>query len=465
MAFKKYTQCYVHTAGDKPFNEADLAGLAIVHGVLPGALFGALTGLAVGFLAGGPIGALIGIFAGLTVGVALALTDASQKWRFHRLVCVGGLKCAVGIVRRQPEQSELGAFDNDQFFDLQLMPHPTGKYLGKFPVNGEQRDRFEYDYLEESDNYKAIPPTPGVVTGSDAKADIANHPKNDLLIDDPLQGSELVRPTISDLPYDTSYSWLHCEAEGDFWVRVSDLATALGALIAVLAIATGAAAYAGAAAGASWGCTIGGIFGPIGCLIGAILGAILGGLLAGGAAAAISYEIVRAILQAIFDTDPGDVEDANIGDGELGPISEGDRVLVFGEHVYDGFHQGWHEIHPLMAVVKLADKKMNQESSSYLEWAPRFNDADPLPKDDIPGMPSSSADDITKLSPDDMRQGLNSPKFARRAKWLRERWCGLMHEVFDGSVRTAQQGLTNRWTIHPAVDGCEPAGDRPIDIR
>jgi hypothetical protein len=226
----------------------------------------------------------------------------------------------------------------------------------------------------------------------------------------------------------------------------------LGALIAVLAIATLAAGYGGAVAGAAVGCAIGGIFGPIGCLIGGIIGAILGALLAGGAAAAVSYAIVNAILQSIFDADPGDIEDANIGDAELGPIGAGDRVLVFGEHVYDGFHEGWHEIHPLMAVVKLADKQTNQESSSYLEWAPRFKDSDSLPKDDVPDMPT----DLTKLSPDDMRQGLNSDKFRRRAKWLQERWCGLMHEVFDVGVRQAQQELTNRWTIHPSVDGCRP---------
>lgn len=55
-------------------------------------------------------------------------------------------------------------------------------------------------------------------------------------------------------------------------------------------------------------------------------------------------------------------------------------------------------------------------------------------RDDIPGMPSSPADDITRLSPDDIRQGRNSEKFARRAKWLRERWCGLMQAVFDPAV-------------------------------
>jgi hypothetical protein len=63
---------------------------------------------------------------------------------------------------------------------------------------------------------------------------------------------------------------------------------------------------------------------------------------------------------------------------------------------------------------------------------------------------------ITNLQPDDMRQGLNNDKFHRRAVWLRERWCGLVHEAFDDNVRQTQQGLSARWTIHPLVDGCIP---------
>src|SRR5689334_17048611 len=123
---RKYTQCYNHTAGDTPFRESDIAGIALIYGVAPGALFGALTGLVVGLAAGGPIGAVVGLFSGLTVGIALALTKAAQEWRYHRLVCVGGYKCAVGIVRDLPHRADLGNFDNDEFFDLQLMPHPIG---------------------------------------------------------------------------------------------------------------------------------------------------------------------------------------------------------------------------------------------------------------------------------------------------------------------------------------------------
>lgn len=446
MAFKKYTQCYVHTPGDKPFNESGLAGLALLYGVLPGVLFGALTGIAVGFLAGGPIGAFAGLFSGLTVGLTLALTKAADEWLMHRLVCVSGVQCAVGFVRRNPENSELGKFDNDQFFDLSPMPHPAGAFLGK---DAKGDDKFEYDYSGPSDNYKSN--LPGLIVGTDARNNIASHPKNDMLTDGE-QGTKFIKPSIADLPYDTSRSWLHCEAEGDFWIRIRDLATALSALIALLAIATGVATYAGAAAGAAKGCAIGGFLGPIGCFFGAIVGGIIGGAAAGGAVGGGSYLLVKAILQAVFDTNPGNVEDANIGDAAFKPISENDRVAVVGEHVYDGFHEGWHEFHPLMSVVKLADKKAQGESDYYLQWNPAFLDSDPLPKDDLPGMPN----DIKGITPDDMRVGLESDRFRRRVEWLKDRWCGLMSEAFDPAVGTMQQGLSNRWTIHPDVDGCVP---------
>jgi hypothetical protein len=203
---------------------------------------------------------------------------------------------------------------------------------------------------------------------------------------------------------------------------------------------------AGAAAGAAAGCAIGGIFGPIGCAIGAIIGAILGGALGGGAAAAIG-----AI--AAFNSDPGNVQDANVGDQALGPIRANDWVVVYGHHVYDGFHEGWHELHPLMAVMKINQK----DPSQYLEWNPNFPDGGPIPpdRDDMPA-------EIRNLQVDDMRKGLASQKFERRARWLKEKWCRLVRERFDGATQHRQAQPDMRWTIHPLVDGCQAEEPPPI---
>jgi hypothetical protein len=446
--YKHYTKCYDHQPGDKPFNEKDIVELALLHGLLPAAFVGALTGLAVGIGVGGPVGAvvglLVGFFGGVTVGVASAIGEASDRWLNHRLVCLGGPKCAIGSVRTEPEVAGLGEFDNDQYFDLSLMPHRADKDPG---------DKL-YQYKQPSDNYKSD--LPGIID-STVQQNLTNYPCNDIYTDPAgCQGSELMKPSIADLPYDTMRTFLHVEAEGDFWARMADLAWWLGLLAGLLAAATAGATVAGAVAGAAIGCAIGSIFGPIGCFIGAIIGAILVGLAAGGAAAWLSSLILKAILQAIFDADPGDVEDANVGDTPLGPLHEGDKVAVYGEHVYDGFHEGWHEIHPLMAIQRIGN-----ESPYYLQWDPEYpNPADVFP-DDLTWMPSYPKP-ITGLTGMDVIQGLDSDKFRDRAIALRERWCGLLSEAFDAAIATNQQGLGELWTIHPNIDGCLPP--KPPDI-
>ena len=154
-----------------------------------------------------------------------------------------------------------------------------------------------------------------------------------------------------------------------------------------------------------------------------------------------------------FHSDPGNVEDANVGDKSLGPISANDKVVVFGTHVYDGFHEGWHEFHPLMKVLKLPP---DTEASAYMEWDPDFNDASKLPVD-LPGMPAN----ITGLTIPDMQQGLASQKFRDRAMWLRDKWCGLLNESVSQTTQGLQATEVNRWTIHPDVDGCQPQRDVP----
>jgi hypothetical protein len=413
--FRQYTKCYQHTPGDKPFNKSDLA--AFVAGASAPGLIGAILAFLSGMYWLG--------FVLIAVQYANTIIAVANEWLYHRLVCLTGDQRAVGTVASGPTRSDLGEFDNDEFFDLRLLPHRPGDA-----------------YKSPDNNVSSGQPGPS----QDGKTEL--HAENDIYLDvfrnlpaldpSPGQGQALLKPSplVSDLSYDLTRSALHCEAEGNFWQAMKDYA-------AVMGVAVGVGTAAGAGVGAAAGCAIGGFFGPLGCLIGAIIGAIIGGLAGGAAAAAIG-------ANSAFNSNPGDVEDANVGDKALGPIADGDKVIVFGTHVYDGFHEGWHEIHPLKAVMKLN----SDESSPYLEWDPGFPDNGTLPGDTA-DMPSS----IQNVSADDMRQGLSSAKFAARAQWLRDKWCGLVREAFDPGTRTAQDLPPNRWTIHPLIDSCTPPGN------
>jgi hypothetical protein len=423
MAFRQYTKCYVHTPGDKPFNKDDL--LAFVAGAsAPGIVIAVLA-----FLSGMTF---IG-FVTIAVQYAATIIAVANQWLFHRLVCVSGDQCAVGTVEPLEKASTLGEFDNDDYFDMRLMPHrhvdeydapntgffapaPAGLPLGTAPWTTN------------------APPTPGhTLAGATAATKF-----NDIFLDN-FQGKTLVAPSIMDLPYkpvgvnevplfgfkgspDTKVTrcTLHCEAEGNFWQAMKDYAAIQGAGVG-----------GGAAAGAAAGCAIGGWFGPIGCLIGAIIGAIAG-------AAAAAY----AGANAAFNSDKGNVDDANVGDDPLGGVKENDQVVVFGSHVYDGFHEGWHEFHPLKAIIKVTDPKL-RGVTPYLEWDPMFPDG------------ATPPDGLTVK---DMRDGMDSPAFAAAAKKIKDQWCGAISQAFNPGVRTNQSQPQHRWTIHPSIDGCTPPG-------
>ncbi|MEO8440648.1 MAG: hypothetical protein ABI540_10565 [Spartobacteria bacterium] len=396
MAFKKYTQCYSYLeTGVKPFHIDDL--VATVAGAAGVGAVGAIISWALG------IWVLGGIF--FTIGFVNAIITVANLWLYHRLACLTGVKCAVGMVHQKPDDGGLGNFDNDQFFNVILMPHR----------------------LEDTN-------------GADGNTtpELDAHPEN-YVHRDGLMGEELLTsiPESGDLPYDFSKeesTTLHCEAEGAFWVKMKEWAVVMGI---ILGTTTTLGVAGGAAAGAAIGCA----FGPIICLLAIIIGAIIGGLIGGAVGGAID----AGIMAIIFEASMGDVEEANVGDADLGPIREGDRVIVLGEHVYDGFHEGWNEFHPLMAVMKL-----NQTNQfSYLLWDPAFPDGGAAPgdTDDMPA-------DIRNLFAQDIQEGLSSTKFAKRAHWLRRKYCGMLRDAFEPRTRDEQKKARHRWTIHPAVDGC-----------
>jgi uncharacterized membrane protein len=457
MAYKHYTSCFLYPEGGKPYNEKDRLAFAAKQILIALAFTG--IGALIGLLAG-PIGALIGALGGSIVGFTNLLNQAADQWLYHRLICLDkdNPKCAVGIVSFDPTRSELGTFDNDQYFDVALMPHPVELMIGL------DEQMFDPDITSQIDN--ALVPANrydanGNIVASYAKY-VADHPDNKIWSDG-LQGQRLVSARL-DILNDLGYAspkthernMLHCEAEGDFWVRIKKYAPALAALIDAALAAAAIGAVAGSSLGSAAGCAIGSFFfGPIGCAIGAALGALLGGAAGAAAGGAATYfGIIKPILQDIFDAGPGDVESANVGDKALGPIQMGDKVAVMGEHVYDGYHDGWNEFHPLMAVVKI-DKSGGVGPGYYLEWQPSLPQKPPPP-------PPGEAITLTK---EDMKQGLNSDDFRKRCKHLQDTWCRMLSDAFSPETRVRQQASDQRWTIHPMVDGCRVTEDREPPIH
>jgi len=457
MAYKHYTSCYIYPDGGKPYNESDRIAFAATQILIALAITG--IGALIGLLAG-PIGVLIGILGGSIVGFTNLLNQAADQWLHHRLICLSkdNPKCAVGIVSFDPTRSDLGTFDNDQYFDVLLMPHPAELMIGL------DEDMFDPDITSQVDN--ALVPSNrydanGKVVNNFAKY-VTKYPKNNIWTDD-FQGQEFLS-TRKDIADDIGYAspkthernMLHCEAEGDFWVRIKKYAPSLAMLIDAALAAAAVGGVAGSSIGSAAGCAIGSFFfGPIGCAIGAAIGGLLGGA-AGAAAggAAIYFGVIKPILQELFDAGPGDVEDANVGDKALGPIQMEDKVAVMGEHVYDGYHKGWNEFHPLMKVVKI-DKSRPVGPGYYLEWQPSLPQNPPAPP---PG-------ETIMLTKDHVKQGLESEDFRNRCKHLKETWCRMLSDPERKETRVKQQRLDQRWTIHPMVDGCRAPDDREPPIH
>jgi hypothetical protein len=61
------------------------------------------------------------------------------------------------------------------------------------------------------------------------------------------------------------------------------------------------------------------------------------------------------------------------------------------------------------------------------------------------------------LAATDMQQGLGSPAFQVAAQGIQLNWCSFLSEAFEIETVAAQKLPENDWTIHPLVDGCQPA--------
>jgi hypothetical protein len=257
--------------------------------VLQGLLAGGVAAL-IAVAAGEPWCALIGVEIFLMAGIVAFC----EWWLYDRLICLDGDQAAIGmLVSIEPAtgKSGLGAFDTDYSINLLLFDNPIGVTQAVAEVQ---------------------PPFGELIKGQQAITDL---------------GLSTPGETATDAPSGKECAVLHAEFEGagieDLKIGAQvGLGIAIAALVVCLAIP-----------------------GPIGAVVAGILA-----LLA----------FLAALIGALFGLgDTGSPADVNPDLGNLhtnDPANGGigaDLLYVYGTWVYDTYHEGWNEIHPIKVCARV----------------------------------------------------------------------------------------------------------------
>jgi hypothetical protein len=294
MPYRQYTQC----VQAQDFTGAPIARAAVVG------LFAGLIEVLV-FLSTGAA-PIVGyaIFTAAALFAVVGLLSFVHWWLYGRLICLGGDRCAIGmVVSLEPPESSTGffdKFDNDYSANLLLAPHVIGESQENIETDGFQGELIR-DQRQLFDQY---PGTSGLPFTGEIARSCETAPETAVL---------------------------HFEFEG---AGMYELYQWLKALLVVLIFASIA----------SWFCFVP-VIGWIACLIAAALTAI-----------ALAGFLTRLFL--IPSTDRGSPSDVN---PELGGTLQtngcdgvgADLLVVSGEWVYDSLHSGWNEIHPVRHCQKI----------------------------------------------------------------------------------------------------------------
>lgn len=387
MAYVQHTKCV--NAGDKiyPFGFAPSWILAA----------GALAAL----LAGG------GLTPYTAIPLLLLLIGYCAWWLYDRLICLGGDRCAIGLLGSvEPPEMKSGfdAFDTDYSINLVLAPHNIQELPSDYPGSVPPPDP-----LENAETYWR------------KQLRRALHRQ---IADDGIQG-ELIKElsTTANDGWDFEgyistvsgsqvlhhhQAFLHCEFEG-------------GGIYLLDKAAKAALAFATAAAVA---CAI-----PfLGWIVCALLSAIALVIAFAGVVAALNDKGTPSVIDPKY---PG------VHTGR-------DILFVQGTWVYDSAHEGWNEIHPIKDCWLVAhatylrndvvdwDLAIASHMIAIGKWK-----GDPKTPDKASGPPT----------PDD--------------------WKGWVKTCCDRSAQATapltvdnQTRPENKWVIHPVIDGCIPS-DRP----
>ncbi|ABG94998.1 hypothetical protein RHA1_ro03195 [Rhodococcus jostii RHA1] len=345
----------------------------------------------------------------------------------RKLVCLGGVHCAIGTIAGiEKDKSFPENIDNDFCVNLLLFPHETVEFIeSDFEVRARiARGEDRYPPQNRLSNWQKV--TSDGIQG----ALILHDPDTMPVPDDPrTDGSAkpysttYIRRGATDegSPYEqkedeiernieenilTNYSFgevpvLHCEFEG----------------ARIFMVCRAVAPFLDLATGVGDGCraALGGI---------PLIGDVICDIIETVVAWALFPIMVTAIANAWEDAREFDEE---LGTGPVKRWVELDEpVIVTGEWVWDGSHQGWNEIHPVHTMQKIV-----------------------LPPRTGGHIPPADADNFVK------------------------QWCRLVLKVpLPGQPLTAmtpeqqdthirQQRPENQWAYHPDIDGCLPREIKP----
>lgn len=286
LSYRQYTQCVQPSS----FQSSPIAD-AIAFG-----LFAALMEISVYILATAGFGLIAGGIAFL-LAIVTGLLVWVHWWLYGRLICLGGERCAIGmVVSVEPPQEKSGfeRLDSDYSFNLLLPPHLIGDNQATIESDG-----FLGELIREQ---------PGIAA----------------------RGLSFTGETARSCDSDPATAVLHCEFEG---AGMHIFYQWLQGLLAILSVA----------AVASWFCAVP-VIGWIACAVAAVLGAI--------ALVGIFVALGVAMSDAASPTDVNPELGSSLHTN--GCAGRGaDLLVVSGEWVYDSLHSGWNEIHPVRHSQKV----------------------------------------------------------------------------------------------------------------
>jgi hypothetical protein len=296
------------------------------------------------------IGLAIALLTGAWVVLApTAMADLvafCEWWLYKRLVCLDGEKCVIGMLLTiEPPDKKSGFEQFDTDFSINLVLAPHTIYTDRATV---ENDGISGGLIKEQDATKNI----GLGFVGYTSKQWANYPNTPVL---------------------------HAEFEGGGIYDLMQAAKIVLALTAVGAVV----------------CSIP-VIGWVACAIIFIIAAIVA--------------IVGVVIAL---NDEGSPSDANAELTELhtnDPTGTGaDILLVRGTWIYDSFHDGWNELHPVLYAQKV---------------------------------------------------GTWGGSWGFDAKIATDSWCNAVGEAGSPLTKGEQEKPENKWTIHPEVDGCDP-GEEP----